>query len=70
MTTQSLLLDFSIPADRDIAESQRTVEDLLNQKLRTLNESFSCLKLELNITGIIARSQEMANVIIVLPARW
>ena len=55
MTTQSLLLDFSIPADRDIAQSQQIVEDLLNQKLRTLNQTFSCLKLQLNITG---RSQE------------
>ena len=51
MTTQSVLLDFSIPEDRDIAQSQQIIEDLLNQHLKTVNADFSCLKLELNITG-------------------
>ena len=51
MTTQSVLLDFSIPDDRDIDQSKQIVEDFLNQHIKTLYEDFSGLKLELNITG-------------------
>ena len=59
MTTQSVLLDFSIAEDRDIAQSPQIVEDLLNQHLKTRNEAFSGLKLEVNITGKRPRRRKM-----------
>ena len=51
MTTQSVLLDFSIPEDRDLTQSQQIVEESLNQHIKNLNADFPCLQLELNITG-------------------
>ena len=71
MTTQSVLLDFSIAEDRDIAGSTQIVEDLLNQHLKTLNETFSCLKLEVNITGKTKEKKDVpVNKIVIISSRW
>ena len=66
MTTQTVLLDFSIPEDRDIAESQKIVEDSLNQHLKTVNAGFSCLQLELNITGKTKEKEDVLFVVLSL----
>ena len=58
MTTQSVLLDFSIPEDRDLTQSQQIVEESLNQHLKTRNADFPCLQLELNITGKTKEKEE------------
>ena len=60
MTTQTVLLDFSIPEDRDIAGSQQIDQQRLNQHLKTINEDFSSLKLELDITGKRERFNQFA----------